>query len=97
MRMGEMSSSEFSESVDTRLDPQLSAVLEEMRLRTGFNTLYRTYLNNTASHTGPPPKRSGQIAAIIYSKCLDCVLFLSKAFKAWRSTCYASTRVRYQY
>ncbi len=52
MRMGEMSSSEFSESVDTRLDTQLSAVLEEMRLCTDFNTLYRTELNNTDGHTG---------------------------------------------
>ncbi len=35
------------------LDPQLSAILEEMRLRTdGFNTLYRTDLNNTAGNTG---------------------------------------------
>jgi hypothetical protein len=30
MRMGEMSSREFSESVDTRFDLQLSAVLEEI-------------------------------------------------------------------
>jgi hypothetical protein len=52
MRMNEMSSSEFSESVDTRLDPQHSAVLEEMRLRTDFNTLYRTDLNNAADNTG---------------------------------------------
>ncbi len=52
MKMGEMGSSEFSESVDTLLDPQLSAVLEEMRLSTDFNTLYHTDLNNTAGHTG---------------------------------------------
>jgi hypothetical protein len=65
MRRDEMSSWEFSESVDTRLDPQLSAVLEEMRLHKDINTLYRTDLNNTAGHTGLPPNRSGQIPAII--------------------------------
>ncbi len=53
MRMGERSSSEFPDSVNTRLDSQLSAVLEEIRLRTDCNTLYRTNLNNTAGKTGP--------------------------------------------
>ncbi len=53
MRMGEMSSLKFSESVDTRLDPELSAILEKVRLRTDFNILYRTDLNNTAGNTGP--------------------------------------------
>ncbi len=32
MRIGEMSSSEFSEFVDTRLAPQLLAVLEEIKV-----------------------------------------------------------------
>jgi hypothetical protein len=56
MRMSEINSSEFSESVDTLLNPQLSADLEEMRLGTDLknfvNTLYHTDLNNTADHTG---------------------------------------------
>ncbi len=65
MKMGEMSSSECFESISTRLNPQLSAVLEEMRLRTDFNTLYCRDLNNTANHTAPPPTHSGQITAII--------------------------------
>ncbi len=51
MSIGEMCSSEFSESVDTFLDPQLSAVHEEMRLGTDFNTLYHTDLNNTSGYT----------------------------------------------
>ncbi len=39
MSMGEMSCSEFSESVDTLLDPKLSAILEEMRLGTDLQTV----------------------------------------------------------
>ncbi len=53
MKMGEISSSEFSESVDTHLNPQLSVVLEEIKLRTDFKTLYRTDLNNKTGQTGP--------------------------------------------
>ncbi len=72
MRMCEMSFSEFSESVDTRFDPQFSAVLEEMRLRTDFNTLIAQILMIQLAILAPPAKRFGQIAAIIYSnfRCL---------------------------
>ncbi len=51
MRMGEKSFTEFSESVDTLLDPPLSVFLEKIRLGTAFNTLYHTGLSNTAGHT----------------------------------------------
>ncbi len=76
MRICEMSSSEFSESVDIRFDPQQSAVLEEMKLRTNFNTLYHTNLNNTDGFTGSSSQAFRTDQGLLYIVIIIIIILL---------------------